>query len=405
MLKVIFYLKTASTKANGECPIFAKVSNGAQQTVFSISKSISLERWNATNHLRNFLKLEKEKVLKNTVDTIQSQIEKVYSTQLKENGSVNLNDLKLLLLGKTPTVLTIDILKVFEIHNAYFLKKVKAGERSAASYQKYERSKDLVAAFLQKTYKTTLFEVCNINSSFVYNLETYLKYDTCYKGKTGIQNNSVVKYFKNFKTMCNYGIKMDLFDKNPFAKYDGKLHVKDATFLSQDELDRISNKKFKIERLEKVKNIFLFSCYTGYAPIDAAGLTERNLILNSDGDVWIKANRAKTGTRANVPVLPQAQAIIEKYRGQQLGLIPKMSNQKMNAYLKEIAELCDIEINLTYYVARHTFATTITLGNGVKIENVSAMMGHSSIKQTQHYAKVLDNNVMDDMKKLMLKFK
>lgn len=405
MLKVIFYLKTASTKANGECPIFAKVSNGTQQTVFSISKTISLERWNGTNHLRNFLKLEKEKVLKNTLDTIQMQIEKVYSTQLKERGEVNLNDLKSELLGKSPATITIDIIKVFKIHNEYFQKKVKAGERSAASYQKYERSKDLVAAFLQKKYRNTLFEVCNINSAFVYNLESYLKYETSFKGKIGIQNNSVVKYFKNFKTVCNYGIKMDLFDKNPFAKYDGKLNVKDAMFLSQEELNRIANKKFKIERLERVKNIFIFSCYTGYAPIDAANLTEKNLIVNGDGDLWIKANRAKTGTRANVPVLPQAQEIIELYRGQQPGLIPKISNQKMNAYLKEIAELCEIDMNLTYYVARHTFATTITLGNGIKIENVSAMMGHSSIKQTQHYAKVLDNNVMDDMKKLMLKFK
>jgi len=214
-----------------------------------------------------------------------------------------------------------------------------------------------------------------------------------------------VKYFKTFKTVCNFGIKLDLIVKNPFSKYEGKLKTKDATFLTQEELNKIEERVFKIERLEKVKDIFLFSCYTGYAPIDAENLTSENLIKNSSGDLWIVANRIKTGIRANVPVLAPTSRIIEKYMGKQESLIPKISNQKMNAYLKEIADICGIYKNLTWYVARHTFATTVTLGNGVRLENVSAMMGHSNIKQTQHYAKVLDSNVLDDMKKLKLKYK
>jgi integrase len=170
-------------------------------------------------------------------------------------------------------------------------------------------------------------------------------------------------------------------------------------------LTELRNTPFSAARLERVKDIFLFSCYTGYAPVDAQGLTKENLIKGNEGDLWIKANRAKTGTRANVPVLPTAKHIIDKYEGKQDGLIPKLSNQKMNAYLKEIADVCGITKHLTYYVSRHTFATTVTLGNGISIENVSAMMGHSNIKQTQHYAKVLDSNVLDDMKKLFEKYK
>ena len=226
-----------------------------------------------------------------------------------------------------------------------------------------------------------------------------------YKGKVGIKNNSVVKYFKTFKTVCNFGIKLELISKNPFSKFDGKLQIKDAIYLSQDELNKIEEKSFKFERLEKVKDIFLFSCYTGYAPIDAENLTPNNLIEDNDGNLWIITKRIKTGMRANVPVLPPVQNIIEKYSGKQKTLIPKISNQKMNAYLKEIADLCGINKKLTWYVARHTFATTVTLGNGVKLENVSAMMGHSNIKQTQHYAKVLDSSVGDDMKKLKFKYK
>ena len=299
----------------------------------------------------------------------------------------------------------IELLDVFENHNFEFAKKVLSGERSSASLQKYKRSAELIKNFIKKTYGLNNIEVEKINSSFIYNLETYLKFESEFKGIIGIKNNSVIKYFKNFKTICNYGVKLDLINNNPFNCYDGKLKVKDATFLSSDELNKIESKIFSIDRLEKVKNMFLFSCYTGYAHIDACNLTSSNLIQDNNNQYWIKTDRAKTGIRANVPVLPPTQKIIDKYKESEVGLIPKLSNQKMNSYLKEIADLCGIEKKLTWYVARHTFATTVTLGNGVKIENVSSMMGHTNIKQTQHYAKVLDASVMDDMSKLMMKFK
>jgi integrase len=204
--------------------------------------------------------------------------------------------------------------------------------------------------------------------------------------------------------MCNYAIKLDKIEKNPFNKYDGKIKTLEATFLTQEELTSIESKVFTNSRLDRVKDIFLFSCYTGYAPVDAAKLTTANIIKDSSNNYWIKANRQKTGTRANVPILPPVQRIIDKYQGMFDTLLPKLSNQKMNAYLKEIADIVGISKHLTYYVSRHTFGSTVTLGNKVSIENVSAMMGHSTIKQTQHYAKVLDVNVMDDMQKLISKY-
>ena len=133
-------------------------------------------------------------------------------------------------------------------------------------------------------------------------------------------------------------------------------------------------------------------------------LSRAHIIKDSHGQMWIKTNRQKTGTRANVPLLPQALRIANKYLLTQDFLLPKISNQKMNAYLKEIADIVGLEKKLTWYVARHTFATTVTLGNGIKIENVSAMLGHTTIRQTQHYAKVLDTSVMQDMQKLITKF-
>jgi site-specific recombinase XerD len=405
MLKVIFYLKAGKVNKKGESPIFARITYNQKSTTIATGKSISKERWQFTKNLRNVLKLEKEKVLKNSLDVIQLNIEKKFNELARETSEVSLILLKKELNGKTK--IPIDghsILEIMENHNKYFKRKVGADERSKASFQKYERSKELIKTFIKKQYDCEDLPSKEINSAFIYNLESFLKYESTFKGKIGIKNNSMVKYMRMYKTSFNYSIKMGLIDKNPFNIYDGKLNIKEATFLTQQELNLIETKKFLIERLEKVKDIFLFSCYTGYAPIDACNLTTNNLFTDNNNDLWIRTNRAKTDIRANVPILPPTLKIINKYKNQQIGLIPKISNQKMNSYLKEIADLCGINKSLTWYVARHTFATTVTLGNGVRIENVSSMMGHTTIKQTQHYAKILDVNVKEDMSKLMKRY-
>lgn len=401
MLKVIYFIKSDKVMKNGECPIYAKIQYQQQTLTMSTKQSITSKRWNFTNNLRNPLKLEKEKVIKTSLESFKLAFERKINQLVRENSEVNLKKIREEIIGKPKKKKKeIGLLDIFELHNKAFEKKVDVGERSSASLQKYKRSQALIEAFIKKQYGKSNIPVKHVNGAFIYNLESFLKYESVYKGKVGIKNNSVVKYFKNFKTVCNYGIKLDIISKNPFSKYDGKLKVKDAVFLTKAELLRIEEKSFDIDRLQKVRDIFLFSCYTGYAPIDAQSLTRKNLIQNNEGDYWIVTDRVKTGIRANVPVLPTTLRIIKKYEGFQTGLIPKLSNQKMNAYLKEIADMCGIEKNLTWYVARHTFATTVTLGNGIRMENVSAMMGHSNIKQTQHYAKVLDSNVNEDMDKL-----
>jgi site-specific recombinase XerD len=405
MLKVIFYLKAGKANKKGESPIFARISYNQKSITMATGKSILKERWQFTKNLRNVLKLEKEKVLKNGLDVFQLNIEKKFNELVRIDSDISLILLKNEFNGKTKLkTKDVSILEILEKHNKYFQRKVDADERSKASFQKYERSKELLMTFMKKQYGINDLPSNEINSAFIYNLESFLKYESDFKGRIGIKNNSMVKYMRMYKTSCNYSVKMGLIDKNPFNLYDGKLNVKDAVFLTQNELDRIENKMFSIERLERVKDVFLFSCYTGYAPVDASNLTSTNIFQDSNEAFWIITNRAKTAIRANVPILPPTMKIINKYKNLQIGLIPQISNQKMNAYLKEIADLCGIDKNLTWYVARHTFATTVTLGNGVRIENVSSMMGHTNIKQTQHYAKVLDVNVMEDMAKLKQKY-
>ncbi|URC14839.1 site-specific integrase [Flavobacterium sp. B183] len=407
MLKVLFYQKSDKLNKNGESPIYARLSYNNKQISMSTGQAISKERWASTNNLRNQLKIEKEIVIKNLLDLFQLNAAKKFTELFRIDPEVDLQLLKAEITGKTkidqpqgPTI--IDLMDTYTI---FFTKRVNSGERAPASLQKYKRAKDLLLSFINSNYKKEDMPASELSSSFVFKLEQFLKYESSFKEQTGIKNNSVVKYMKMYKTACNYAIKMDLIIKNPFNIYDGRLSVKDAVFLTQQELNTIENKIFSTPRLEKVKDIFLFSCYTGYAPVDALELTERNLSEDSTGNLWIMTSRAKTAIRANVPVLPTVENIISKYKNQQRGLIPKISNQKMNAYLKEIADICSINKHLTWYVARHTFATTITLGNGVRLENVSAMMGHTNTKQTQHYAKVLDVNIMEDMEKLKSKFK
>jgi site-specific recombinase XerD len=176
----------------------------------------------------------------------------------------------------------------------------------------------------------------------------------------------------------------------------------ERVYLSEEEIENIINKDFKTDRLSLVRDIFLFSCFTGLAYIDVKNLTKSHISLGIDGEKWIFTHRQKTETASKIPILPITQMIIDKYEDHpeccnQNKLLPILSNQKMNAYLKEIAGVCEIEKELTFHIARHTFATTVTLTNGAPIESVSKMLGHKNLRTTQHYAKVLDKKVSEDM--------
>ena len=181
-------------------------------------------------------------------------------------------------------------------------------------------------------------------------------------------------------------------------------------FLTEEELNRIYNKRFSSERLTLVKDIFIFSCYTGLAYIDVKGLKKDHIGIGIDGEKWIFKNRQKTDTKSKIPLLPIAEELVQKYTNHpkcinEDSILPILSNQKMNGYLKEIGDLCDIPKKITFHMARHTFATSVTLTNGVPIETVSKMLGHKNIQTTQHYAKILDKKVSEDMIILRNKFK
>jgi len=405
MIKLNFYLKSDKVNALEEYPIFLKISYKGNSTTLSTGKWISKERWKSTNKLRNPLRIDKERNCKIALETLAKNIDSTYYELTNTNDDITVLDIKNKYTGKSDRKNEVNIIHLFDRHNLFFERKVNNGERSKASLQKYNRARNLLSEFIFIKYRKKSFPINRINNQFIYNLESYLKYESKYKGKVGIANNSVVKYFQSFKTICNYSMKRGLIKTNPFIVYDEKLVIKDAVFLTQAELNRIETKELHVDRLERVRDIFLFSCYTSFAPIDVARLTTHNLVKDNEGQIWVNIYRAKTKVKSNVPLLPSAERIINKYSNfNDEKLLPTISNQKMNAYLKEIADLCGIRKKLTHYVARHTFATTVTLGNGIALENVSSMMGHTRISMTQHYAKVMDVNVKKDMEKLKEKF-
>ncbi|WP_445730977.1 site-specific integrase [Mariniflexile sp.] len=179
--------------------------------------------------------------------------------------------------------------------------------------------------------------------------------------------------------------------------------------MSFEELQEIENKEFGIPRLELVKDLFVFSCYTSLSYIDVINLTADNICIGIDGELWVYYRGKKTTKPIRILLLPKAMQIIEKYKNNrksmaQGSIFPKISNQKLNSYLKEIADVCGIKKNLTFHIARHTFATTVTLSNGIPIETVSKLLGHSRISTTQIYAKVIERKVSDDMQKLRTQF-
>jgi hypothetical protein len=298
MLKVYFHLKSAKNTQRKDSLICARLSYQQQTASISTGQYISKERWNSTNKLRNVLKLEKEKIIRNSLDILHVSIEKKFNEIISSGSPVSLVNLKNALKGRNTVA---SILEILETHIKYFKKKVSIAERSKASLQKYIRSKDLIAIFIQKEYNKPDILWNKISSSFIYKLESFIKYESTFKGRTGIKNNSTVKYIRMYKTACNYALKMELINKNPFSLYDGKIIVKDVVYLSQKELNSIQFKKITLERLEKIRDIFIFCCYTGYAPIDALSLTGDNLIADSNSDLWIKTVRAKTSINSNVP--------------------------------------------------------------------------------------------------------
>ena len=273
----------------------------------------------------------------------------------------------------------------------------------------YYTTQSYISKFLSKFYKTTDLYLRELDYHFIIKFEKYLRGYVPEDHQKPMGNNTVMKHIERFRKLINLSHKLGWIERDPFINFKAKFIKNERGFLSLEELQEIENKQFSIHRLELVKDLFVFSCYTSLSYIDVIHLTADNICIGIDGELWIYYKREKTTKPIRIPLLPKAMQIVEKYKSNrksisQGSIFPKISNQKLNSYLKEIADVCGIKKNLTFHIARHTFATTVTLSNGMPIETVSKLLGHSRISTTQIYAKVIERKVSDDMQKLRTQF-
>jgi site-specific recombinase XerD len=387
-----FQVKTSKKNEFGKAPIYARITINEVRTEFSTKRFIEPDKWvNKAGYAKG--STEEIKALNNHIASVRTQLFQHHTRLIETGKPVTAEAVKNSYFGITEKSKT--ILEVFEYHNSQ-MKSLVGKEYSFGTHERYATALSHTKEFIQHRYNASDFPIKSVNHEFITEFEYYLK------AVRKCSHNTAIKYLTNFKKIMRICLGNGWIEKDPFINYRFHLKEVEREILLEHELQAIADKEFASSRLEQVRDVFLFCCFTGLAYSDVKKLTKDHLIIGIDGERWIKINRTKTDTRSSIPVLPMAQAILDKYASHpkcsaEKTLLPVNSNQKMNDYLKEIAAVCGIEKNITFHIARHSFATTVTLQNDVPIESVSKMLGHKSIRTTQHYAKVLDKKVSNDM--------
>lgn len=397
-VNLLFYLKKRATYKSGPVAIYLRFTVEGQRAEVSTGKTCDPARWNGQAGRANGSK-EDVRGLNMYLDTLQAKAQELHNVMTINDDEITAETLKNRFIGKVEKART--LVAVFEDHNAK-MRSLVGQEYEKSTLQRYETCLKHTRDFMQWQYNVSDMLVKKINFAFLNDFEYYLR-SVCECG-----NNSAIKYIKNLGKIIRICLGNGWLTVDPYLNYKPKQKPVHREVLTKEELQRIYKKKFGVDRLDVVRDIFVFCCYTGLAYVDVHKLKRSELIKGIDGNLWIYTHRKKTDTLSRIPVLPIALAIIKSYdKNPQCiaedRLLPVLTNQKMNAYLKEIANIAKVKKFLTFHIARHTFATTVTLNNGVPIESVAKMMGHTSIKTTQIYAKVMDHKISSDMQQLQNK--
>lgn len=398
-MSILFYLKSAKASKKGLYPIYQRITINGIRIELSTSKFVDKSKWNKeAGRIKG--NSEEARLINSYLDVLKNKAYETEKWMVNNDEEINAQTFKNKLLGIEENQRK--LLIIFEDHNKR-MKELVGKEFSNNTFKKYETTLSHTKEFLKHQYKINDISIKRVDIAFINDFDFYLR------NTKNCNNNSTIKYIRNFGKIVKQCYVNGWLEKDPFLNYKGKVKEVERTYLTELEIEVLLNKNFKINRLELVRDIFLFSCFTGLAYIDVHNLTKSNIIVGIDGEKWISTHRQKTESASKIPILPVTQMIIDKYENHPQStnedkLLPILSNQKMNAYLKEIAAICNINKELTFHIARHTFATTVTLTNGVPIESVSKMLGHKNLRTTQHYAKVLDRKVSEDMKILKDKF-
>lgn len=393
---ILFWIYGTRVK-NNQTDIYVRITVNGKRVNISLKKKVDINSWDVKSQkVKGNGKTARE--INHYLNEIRSTLFHCYRNLKLENRVLSPQLIKARFLGEDKKIHSLQ--DIIDYHNETMVHKL-----CAKTMCHYKTSQKYVLEYLAKKHKASDICLRELDYSFVLGFENFLRsyQPKHYQGKIG--NNAVMKHIQRLRRMVTLSYHMEWIDRDPFVKFKPTLEKKEREFLTDNELKNIENMSTSIERLSVVKDLFLFSCYTGISYGDIMKLTNKNILLGIDGDHWIMGNRNKTNVPFKIPLLPMAETLIDKYkahpRTQFNGkLMPNISNQRLNSYLKEVADLCHIKKNLTFHMARHTFATTVTLSNGVPIETVSKLLGHTKIATTQIYARVIEQKISSDMKNL-----
>ena len=389
---LLFYIRRDKTNKKGEAPVFMRLTINGERADASIKRFIEPHAWNSAKGKANE-KSRGGKDLNLYLDAISANILRIQRDLELDKKEVSAQIILNRYLGKEQSDRH-TLMEVFRAHNEK-CRALSGISLAPGTVIRYETTLRLTEEFLQKNYKKEDCYLDEVTNQFIEDFEFFLK------TVRRCCHNTTSKYLMNFKKIVRIALAKGWMKKDPFAQIRFHLDPVEREFLEKQELKAMLNKEISIIRLAQVRDIFCFCCLTGLAFTDVQQLKPEHLVADIHGKIWIRKARQKTKNMCNIPLLDEAQKIIDRYKDhpycQTHGvLLPVCSNQKMNSYLKELADICGIRKNLSTHCARHTFAT-LTLASGATIDNVAKMLGHANVNMTRHYAKVLDSSIMRDM--------
>lgn len=386
---ILMYLKSRKN-SKGECQIYLRITVDSKRKEISLNRSIDPKHWD-NNKQRGKGNSEAITRLNKKLVAIENSINLSEQELINKHIKVTIESLINHYTGVVDKIHR--LIEVFEYENKRIKKLVEPG-----THKKYLAVINNVKKYLAHQYNLTDIDIKEIDYQFVTDFDYYLR------SERSISNNSAIRIVKTLQQIVRTTLDKGWIDKDPFLNYKEKMERKVTGYLTKDEIDTIYNKEFSIKRLQQVKDVFIVSCFTGLAYVDINLLSKNDIVTNLDGTRWININRKKTNTICKIPILPIVDEIFKKYENDPLvlnsgKLLPVPSNQKMNAYLKEIGEICGIKTVLTSHLARHSFATSIALPYGLPIETLSKVMGHKSLNMTIHYGKLIETKLVSDVAK------
>ncbi|WP_242205855.1 site-specific integrase [Aestuariivivens insulae] len=389
-----FWLNTAKKK-NGMAPVYARITVNGKRAEISLKRYQSVSSWDSKTK-RPRPRTPNAPALNAYLDQVYSELLACHKQLLSEFKLITSQAIKARYLGEDEQEKT--LMELVDYHNTTMKTVLKSG-----TLKNYYTTERYLKRFLKAKIKSTDKYLKQLSYSFIIDFEQYLRKGPSINKGQPLNNNGVMKHLERLKKLMNLALQLEWIEKDPFVRFKLKFTKHQRDYLSESELQIFEQGELKAEYHKNTRDVFVFSCYTGLSYTDVKSLTDNNIVRGIDGYYWIFTQREKTEQPIKIPLLDKALDIIKKYDNNAHGnakLLPVFSNQKTNIYLKEITAIFEINKNITFHSARHTFATTVTLSNGVPIETVSKLLGHSKLSTTQVYARVIEEKVSVDMKSL-----